>query len=380
MRVSLVGWTRASAGLGMTAIACSLVALALGRQEFWRGYLVALVFWTQVAVGSLGILMLQHVTGGAWGRAIRGLLEAATRTLPLVALLFVPIFVGLGDLYEWARPGHADALLAHKAAWLNAPSFLVRAATYWLLWLVTAALLNRWSAARTQTGAADAVAHVAVDRSRQRALSSVGLVVWTLTVTFASIDWVMSLEPHWVSTMYPVLFIAGELLTAFAFATVAAAGDRTGLSPRVRNDLGKLLFAFVMLWAYAAFSQYLIVWSGNLPEEIPFYLRRLAPGWRGVGIAIVLLHFALPFALLLPRAANRDPRLLVAAALLLLAMRFVDTLWMVVPGSSHAGASLGWLDFALPLGVGGLWVATFLRALGRRAAKPDQLQEVPKQQ
>ncbi|MBI2897023.1 MAG: hypothetical protein HYY06_25930 [Deltaproteobacteria bacterium] len=356
---------RASAGLGVALIAGAVVAGALGQRGFFRGYLLALVFWTQVAVGSLGVLMLQYLTGGAWGRAVRRLLEAATRTLPLLALLFVPIALGLGDLYEWAHPDLQDPLLARKAGFLNVPFFLARAAGYWLVWLGAAALLNRWSEGRSRPrGEGEAQAG-----GRLKALSSVGLVAWTLTVTFSSIDWVMSLEPHWASTMFPLLFIAGEVLTAFAFAIALAA--LLGVAPgtqggRAYHDLGKLLLAFVMLWAYVAFSQYLIVWSGNLPEEIPWYLRRLAAGWRGVGVAIVVAHFALPFALLLPRAANRDRRLLGATALLLLVMRFVETLWTIVPASGSPGAaSLHWMDLGLPVGVGGLWIALFLRELGR---------------
>ncbi len=201
-------------------------------------------------------------------------------------------------------------------------------------------------------------------------------MAYGLTVTFASIDWAMSLEPHWFSTMYGVLFIAGQGLTAFAFIIVVLVllSDTPPLAgyvgPRHYHDLGKLMLAFVMFWAYVSFSQYLIIWSGNLPEEIPWYLRRLQGGWGWVGAALVLLHFVLPFLLLLPASANRNPRILGAVAALVVFMRLVDVFWLTQPAFAGSRFRLHWMDLLAPIGIGGLWLAVFLWQLGKRPLLP----------
>jgi len=305
------------------------------------------------------------------GLAIRRPLESGMRTLPLVAILFLPIALGVGRIYEWAHPEAvaADPILRHKSLYLNVPFFLGRAAVYFGAWLVLSYLLNRWSLEQDATG----------DRSisrRLQLLSSAGLVLYGLTVTFASIDWAMSLEPHWFSTMYGVLFIAGQGLSAFAFivAVLVLIAGRAPLSQFVEakhyHDLGKLMLAFVMFWAYVSFSQYLIIWAGNLPEEIPWYLRRLQGGWGWVGAALVVLHFALPFFLLLPASANRNPRILLGVAGLILFMRLVDVFWLTRPAFAKEGFHLHWMDLLAPVGVGGLWLAAFLWQLGKRPLLP----------
>lgn len=339
--------------------------------QFFRSYLFAFLFWAGIALGCMAVAMLHHVTGGAWGLAIRRPLEAGMRTLPLVVVLFLPIALGLPRIYEWAHPEAvaADPILKHKSLYLNVPFFLGRAAVYFGAWLVLAYFLNRWSLEQDATG----------DRTiarRLQLLSSAGLVLYGLTVTFASIDWAMSLEPHWFSTMYGVLFIAGQGLSAFAFI-IAVLILIAGSAPLARfveakhyHDLGKLMLAFVMFWAYVSFSQYLIIWAGNLPEEIPWYLRRLQGGWGWVGAALVVLHFALPFFLLLPASANRNPRILLGVAGLVLFMRLVDVFWLTRPAFAEGGFHLHWIDLLAPVAVGGLWLAAFLRQLGKRPLLP----------
>jgi hypothetical protein len=359
----------------LLAGAAALVVCAIGGffqpDQFFRSYLFAFLFWAGVALGCMAVAMLHHVTGGAWGLAIRRPLEAGMRTLPLVALLFLPIALGLGRIYEWAHPEAvaADPILKHKSLYLNAPFFLGRAAVYFGAWLVLAYFLNRWSLEQDAKG----------DRSiarRLQLLSSAGLVLYGLTVTFASIDWAMSLEPHWFSTMYGVLFIAGQGLSAFAFIIVVLVG-LSGRSPLTQfveakhyHDLGKLMLAFVMFWAYVSFSQYLIIWTGNLPEEIPWYLRRLQGGWGWVGAALVILHFTLPFFMLLPASANRNPRILSTVAGLILFMRIVDVFWLTRPAFAEGGFHVHWMDLLAPVGVGGIWLAAFLWQLGRRPLLP----------
>ena len=330
------------------------------------------MFALGLALGCQTVLMLHHVTGGAWGIPIRRPFEAATRTLPAVAALFVPLLFGLTRLYEWARPEEVahDPILRHKAAYLNVPFFLLRAALCFAAWMAFMYFLNRWS--REQ----DEAPKPGLTR-RLQLVSSGGLVAYGLTITFASFDWMMSLEPHWYSTMYGVLFMAGQALSGFALIIALAVilARFKPLSDFVRpnhfHDLGKLMLAFVMLWAYFSFSQYLIIWSGNLPEEIPWYLRRLQGGWGWFGIALILLHFLLPFLLLLPASANRNPRILVGVAGLVVCMRLVDVFWYIRPATSPPRhLALHWMDLAAPVGVLGLWLFLFLGQLLRRPLLP----------
>jgi hypothetical protein len=357
--------------VGGVALAVCAIGGYFQPDQFFRSYLFAFLFWAGIALGCMAVAMLHHVTGGAWGLTIRRPLEAGMRTLPFVVVLFLPIALGLGRIYEWAHPEAvaADPILKYKSLYLNVPFFLGRAAVYFGAWLVLAYFLNRWSLEQDATG----------DRSiarRLQLLSSAGLVLYGLTVTFASIDWAMSLEPHWFSTMYGVLFIAGQGLSAFAFivAVLVLLSGRSPLAEFVEarhyHDLGKLMLAFVMFWAYVSFSQYLIIWAGNLPEEIPWYLRRLQGGWGWVGAALVVLHFALPFFLLLPASANRNPRILLGVAGLVLFMRLVDVFWLTRPAFAEGRFHLHWMDLLAPVGVGGLWLATFLWQLGKRPLLP----------
>ncbi len=358
--------------VGVVALGGTAAYGAAHPDQFFRSYLLAFVFWNGLAVGSLAVLMLQYLTGGAWGIAIRRELEAATRTLPLTAVAFLPIAFGMHRLYEWT---HADAvakdeLLQKKAAYLNMPFFLARTAFAFAVWMLLAYFLNRWS--REQDTHAD---HQAIDRKLQL-LSGGGLVAYALTTTFTSVDWVMSLEPHWYSTMYGVIFMVSQGLGALALVTFAVVrlSHRKPvaefLGGRHLHDLGKMMFAFTMIWAYVNFSQYLIVWSGNLPEEIAWYLARFRGGWGWVGAAVLLLHFVLPFLLLLSRRANRDPRTLSLAAGLLVAMRFVDVAWLVLPAFSKGHFQIHPTDLTLPIGLGGLWLGLFARNLVARPLVP----------
>jgi hypothetical protein len=356
---------------GAAGLAACAAGYFLAPANFFPSYLFACMFCLGLALGCQAVLMLHHITGGAWGIPIRRPLEAATRTLPVIALLFLPLLLGLKTLYEWARPEEVahDVILQHKAAYLNVPFFLLRAALCFATWMAFAWFLNRWS--REQ----DEAPRRGLTR-RLQLLSSAGLVAYGLTITFFAIDWAMSLEPHWYSTMYGVLFLAGQSLSGFALiiAVTVLLARMPPLSAFVTakhfHDLGKLMLAFVMFWAYVSFSQYLIIWSGNLPEEIPWYLRRLQGGWGWFGMALILLHFLLPFLLLLPASANRNPRTLVFVACLVVSMRFVDVFWLIRPASSPARFSLHWMDLAAPAGVLGVWFFVFFGQLLRRPLLP----------
>ena len=366
--------------IGIVAlVVCVVGALLLpsGWTQFWHAYLMAFVFWTGISVGSLAIMMLHHLSGGGWGLVIRRIFEAATRVLPLMAILFLPLILGLKPLYEWARPEVVakSPLLQHKTPYLNIPFFLGRAVFYFVVWGVLMYLLNKWSLEQDRT------ADPSLKRKMQN-VSGPGILLFGLTVTFAAVDWVMSIEPEWFSTIFGMLIMAGWGLSAFAFVILTASllSDRPPLkgviAPLHFHDLGKLLLAFVMIWAYFGFSQFLLIWYGNLPEEIPWYLRRLRGGWQWVGLMLVLFHFALPFVLLLSRDLKRHARTLSIVAGVVIVMRLVDLFWMIAPVAEvHGGGPLGiilnyWMYLFLPVGMGGLWLAYFAYQLRQRALLP----------
>ena len=354
--------------VGVAALGLCAIGAIVSPEQFFQSYLIAYLFWFGIGMGSMAILMIHHIAGGAWGAVVRRLLECATRTLPLMALLFLPLVFGMHSLYEWARPevvAH-DAVLQHKAGYLNVPFFLARAAFYFAVWLTFTTFFNRWSL--QQDGSDDA----GLTR-RLELLSRGGLLAVGLTMSFASVDWVMSIEPHWYSTIYGILIMGGQILNAMAFVIAVAVllVDRGPLGKVIGaeqfHDLGKLLLAFVMLWAYFAFSQFLIIWSANLPEEIPWYLSRMRGGWQVVGIAIILFHFVLPFLILLSREVKRRANLLALVALTVMAMRFVDLFWLVTPAFSPAHFTVHWMDAATLVGVGGVWLWVFIWQLQGRS-------------
>jgi hypothetical protein len=364
---------------GLVVGAAFLLALAAGlaldRAQFFRSYLFAIVFWLGIAVGCLGLAMLNQLTGGLWGIVPRRLHEAAGRTIPFVGVAFVPVLLGIGSLYVWARPEAAtDAIIQSKAVYLNVPFFVARAVLYFLIWTVLASLLSRWSLRQDQD--------VEPARAeRLQGLSGVGLVVLSLTTTFAAWDWGMSLAPHWFSTMYGVLYIVGWTLSALAFTIVVMAllsrepPFDAALAPITFQDLGKLLLTFTMLWAYVNFSQFLIIWSGNLTSETPFYVRRFQGGWAPIAVVLLLFHFAFPFVLLLSRPLKRSARALAAVALLMLAMRLLDHFWLVGPdliGREALAVPLRvhWMDVAATVGLGGLWLSLFAWQARRRPVLP----------
>jgi hypothetical protein len=357
----------------IVGIVFSVVFIAgvfFNARQVFHSYLIGWTFWTGIAVGSLALLMLQHMTGGGWGLVIRRVLEAATRTLPVMAILFLPVILGAHSIYhEWTDHEEVTQhpVIQAKTPYLNIPFFTVRAVVYFGVWIALMFFLNKWSLAQDRT------ADNRYTKS-MRVLSGPGMVALIFTVTFASIDWYMSLEPEWFSTIFGFIFVAAWSLSALAFVIAVMAwlsADepmRRIVAPLHFHDLGKLLLALVMLWAYFAFSQYLITWSGNLPEEISYYLRRTYGGWGALIVTIAILHFAAPFLFLLSRGLKRNPRRLVFVALLIIAMRMVDLLWMLAPAFHHRMWIV--MDVAAMLGFGGLWLALFTWQLGKRPLIP----------
>jgi hypothetical protein len=346
---------------------CALYGL-FRPAPFFQSYLIGFRFWLSFPLGCLALVMVQHLTGGLWGAVLRPILEAASRTLPLVALLFLPLLLGLTFLYPWThRDQFADdpIMLQKIDAYLNVPFFIARAVVYFAAWLVVAIFLNRWSREQTE--------HPTPTRPRRfRLISGPGLGVYGLAITFASVDWFMSVDPEWFSTIYAVIVAVGQLLASFAFAilmTALLAKRRPvadAVTPTLLNDLGGLLLAFTMLWAYVAFSQFLLIWAGNLPEEIRWYLPRTQGVWGGVAIVLAVFQFFVPFALLLSKDIKQNPRALAATALLILVMRFVDAVWSTAPAFPDTKWWDQWLLIAVPAGMGGLWIGTFVWQLSRR--------------
>ena len=366
-------WALAAGGLGLFL---SLAAWSLWPEQFWPSYLVAYAFWVGLALGCMGLTMLHHLVGGSWGLVVRRPMESGGMTLVPLAILFVPLALGLSWLYPWARPEEVahDPQLQHKSLYLNVGFYLVRTVGYFVIWFVFAFVLN----------------HLSSDQDRRadhrpsgwlQSLSGPGLALLFLTGTFSAIDWLMSLEPHWSSTIYGSLVIVGEALATLAMmiaVVVFLSADQPmaeAATPDRLNDLGNLMLAFTMIWAYMSFMQYLIIWCGNLPEEIPWYLRRTRGGWQWVALALSLFHFFLPFFVLLFRESKRQSRLIVQVAILVLAMHWVDLIWLVVPASSDpASPRIPWVELPLSLvamlGIGGFCTSFFIGHLKGRPLIP----------
>ena len=365
---------------GAVGLAGCAAGYLIDPGNFFRAWLVAYLLFLGITLGSLALVMIQHLSGGSWG-VFRRIFEASSRTIPLLAVLFLPVLFGMHELYPWTHADlvREDHILQQKAPYLNTPFFIVRAVIYFVGWWLLATALNRLSQ-RQDTG--DPGVNIPLQR-----ISGAGLVFYALTVTFAGVDWIMSLNPHWFSTLFGFLIMGGQGLAALAFTVVIAAQlmprepTEGWLKPSHFHDLGKLMLAFVMLWAYFNFSQYLLMYAANLAEEVPYIITRTTNGWQYLALFLVLFHFAVPFLLLLSRDRKRNAHRLVLVALWLLVVRFADIFMMVSPEFAATGGNLHahigesahashlfvhWLDLAAPLGIGGLWLWMFYTQLGRR--------------
>jgi hypothetical protein len=353
-----------------------IVGWIFERDAFYRSYLVAWLFWLGVTLGAMGIVMLHHLLGGKWGVMVRRLGEHAAMTLPLLIVLFLPIALGMRSLFIWDRPEAlaADAVLRHKHAWLNAPFFLGRAAGYALIWLLMAWYLRAASLRHDRSGDGR------IER-RMHSVSAIGMAIYFVTMSLAAIDWVMSRDPRWFSTVFGFLVVIGQglsgicLLIVTFLLLVEHPPFKEFFSADVLNDLGNLLLTLVILWAYLAFVQFLVIWMGNKQDEIPWYVQRLSNGWQWIGLALVVLHFFVPFIVLLMRAAKRRGPIMLGLCAGLLLLRAVDMFWMVAPSGDDPQPRLlhvlSWMDFIFPIGLGGLWVAMFLWLWGDYSLIPE---------
>ena len=355
-----------------------VVAIAGGVFQptvFFRGYLLSFMAWLGIALGSMVILMLRHLTKGGWGMIIRRILGAAMRTLPLLALLFIPLLFALPRLYPWARPlgdvpdkNLRQHLQNITHSYLNVHGFIIRAIIYFAIWGTLIFLLTKWSKEQDRPPVRD-------NSARFKVLSGPGIILYGFTISFAAIDWTMSLDPSWISTIYPLIILIGEVLSALCFAVVIERilfryrPMSELLKPEYVHDHGKFMLTFIMVWAYFSFSQWLIIWAGNLPEEITWYTKRLGGGWGWIGLFLVLFHFAVPFAILLSRPFKRDVTKLVWLAMWLMLMRYLDLFWVIEPNFSRT-ITVTWADIIVPVAMGGLWLAYFCRNLASMPLVP----------
>jgi hypothetical protein len=365
---------RTKAGvIGLIFSVLTIAGAFMDAPQFFRSYLFSFVFWVGLSVGCMAWLMIQYLSGGSWGVMIRRVCESAIKTIPLWLVLFVPLIIGIPYLYgnSWANAAlvASDPVLHHKAAYLNPTFWIVRGFIYLGVWSFCAWFFN------SQSDREDREGGLAPNRAMAK-LAAPGLIFWAFAVTFMSTDWVMSVNPHWFSTMFGLLFIAGQGLSSMSFiiAVMVLLSHRKPMSDLLTtkhmHDLGKFLLANTMLFAYFSFSQFLITWAGNLPEEIPWYKHRLSGGWESLGLFLVIGHFALPFALLLSSDLKKNFRAIRAVAFLIILMRLIGVFWETIPEFFPYQIHISWMDFTAPLGLGGVWLAFFLTNLLKRPLIP----------
>lgn len=365
-RAMIVAAAAGGAGLVLTG-----AGALFDRRAALFSYLLAFAYWAGIAVAALIWLGAFHATRARWVVVLRRVLEVMGSAVVVLALLFVPLALGLRDLYVWAAPPaslgeHALRLLAHKRPWLEPTAFVSRSALYFALWIAVAWLLERWSRRQDETGALELTV-------KQRRLGAGALPLLGLTITFAAIDWLLTLNPLWSSTIFGVYYFAGSFLAAMAALTLIALSIElpgARVTSAHHHALGKYLLAFTAFWAYIAFSQGMLVWIADLPEETPWYLLRSRNGWWVVGAILIAGHFVLPFAALLSRDLKLRPRALGAVAAWLLLMHYLDLYWVVMPVASPGAVTAHWTQLTAFVGVGGVAAAFVIRRLRSGAAIP----------
>jgi hypothetical protein len=371
--------------IGAGALVLCAVGFFINRDQFFRAWLIGYMLWLGIALGSMGLMMIHHLSGGAWGMVVRRVWEASSRTLPLLTVLFIPVVLGMNRLYPWTHSElmQGDEILRHKTAYLNPTSFILRSAFYFVGWNLIAWRMTALSRAQDE-------GNVEATRSMQW-LSGGGLVFLALSITFVGVDWFMSLNPDFYSTMFGFLFMNYLGLAGLAFTIIMAAYLRKVeptsalFRPSHFADYGKLTLAFVMMWAYFQFSQYLLVYAANLKDEIPYVLTRIDGGWQYLALFLLVFQFVVPFCLLLSKPLKRTPERLVKLAVWLLIIRVIDTFMYVTPEFSKEAAGVNrwfvagqhgsvffvnWLDVVTPIAIGGIWLWMFYTQLRQRPLLP----------
>lgn len=363
--------------VGVVLLALSAVGWAIDAERFYFSYLIGWVFCLSIAIGALFFVLIQHLTQARWSVVVRRIAEALVWSFPLLALLSIPVLLGMHDLFHWTHhdvmdpnDSHFDPILYGKRGYLNTPFFLVRLALYFIIWTYLGYKL--YTSSLKQDDSADQTIPAS-----QRKVSAIGLPLMAITTAFASYDLLMSLDPHWFSTIFGVYFFGASFWTVHAFIALIAIllqrndGLNGIIKPDHYHDLGKLMFGFTVFWAYIAFSQYMLIWYGNLPEETVWYRHRLEHGWQYHSAALLIAHFILPFWILIAKGAKRSKPIMAIMAIWFLVMNWFDFHWIAMPVHSKDVAGFHWLDFACWLGLFGLFLGVFLYRLGRHSLVPQ---------
>jgi hypothetical protein len=357
--------------VGVLGLVLSGIGYAVNHAQFYHSWLVAFAFWASVGIGGYFLTLIHHLTGAVWSVVIRRLPETFMAILPFMLILFIPIIFGMHDLYHWTHQDAVahDHLLQEKAPYLNTPFFIIRTVLFFAIWTLFGRLLYKYSIQNDVNGDAGLLA-------KSKKISPIAVILFAFTVSFASFDWLMSLDPHWYSTIFGVYYFAGSIMATYAFVTLFVLffekiGPLQGLiSKEHYHDLGKLTFTFTIFWAYMAFSQYFLIWYANIPEETIWFLHRWEGSWKGVSVLLAVGHFVVPFIIMLIRALKRSALALIIFAGWMLLMHWVDMYWLVLPNLHHHGAHFSWIDVAAMLGIGGLFLWLFMWQLGKHSLVP----------
>ena len=350
-------WIKPALIVGAAGIVLSLVAAYTDREQFYFSYLTAYVFWAGIMLGGLFFTMIHHISGAVWSVVLRRITESIMSAAPIIGVLFIPLIFGIHDLYHWSHADVVaqDALLQKKAGYLNIPFFIIRSVIYLAVWIILAFVLYRKSIKQDHAFNSD-------DLTKMKRISAPGIVAFALTITFAAFDWLMSLDPHWYSTIFGVYIFAGSFLSALAFIAVLGLAFRKKailadvITVEHYHDLGKFLFAFTIFWGYMAFSQYFLIWYANIPEETIWYHHRWEDNWKILTMILVFGHFLVPFLGLMPRAAKRNLTYLKFMSIWILVMHFIDIYWIAMPALHPHGFRFSWIDGATFLAIGGIVV------------------------
>ena len=357
--------------VGIVGLAISGFGWFTNSGQFFHSYLTAYTFWATIGLGALFFTLLHHLTNATWSVVVRRMSESVMVTLPLLIILFIPIIVGFHDLYEWSHTEVVakDPILSKKAGYLNSTFFIIRTAGYFIIWFFLARILHRYSIKQDENGSVEL-------GNKMRRISAPGMILFAITLTFSSFDWIMSLDAHWYSTIFGVYIFGGSFLAVLSFITLMSQYMRSRgllvdtITVEHYNDLGKYLFAFTIFWAYIAFSQYFLIWYANIPEETVWFQERWAGSWKTLSLVLIFGHFVIPFFILMPRSSKRNLVIMGIMTSLILVVHWVDLYWLIAPNFHHGGISLSWMDLTTLVGIGGIFIWYFWRRYSAHALIP----------
>ncbi|MBN2412524.1 hypothetical protein JXQ31_12620 [candidate division KSB1 bacterium] len=356
---------------GAAGIILSVIGYLFNARQFFYSWLTSFAFWMSIALGGLFLTLLHHLTGSVWSVVLRRLFETLMKILPLLILFFIPVALGIHELYHWSHEDAVagDLLLQKKSPYLNVPFFIVRTVLYFFIWFLLGRGLYKNSISQDKQ-------HEEKYLSGMKRTSALGVILFAVTISFAAFDWLMSLNAHWYSTIFGVYYFAGSTMAVLAFITLLAIIFRgrgileKEITVEHYHDLGKLLFTFTVFWGYIAFSQYFLIWYANIPEETVWYQHRWVGSWKAVSLLLVFGHFVVPFFTLMIRASKRNLKLLIPMTIWILLMHWVDLYWIVLPSLYTQGVYLSWIDFTTFIGIGGIFTGAFFIQLGKHALVP----------